>query len=368
MSKQTTLSIFALICISFSGCNLLHTDDDVPRDWLGREVEVTYTVPAKVVAIWSNSVFNKVGGTPKRGLGGRVYFYDADHHPVTVDGGLSVYVYDDTNAKPNDKVKQKASRVVHFQPEEVKANFAATEFGASYSFWVPWDNVGGDRKQLSIIPVFTDATGHMIVGEQARQLLPGKEPVEVTDEYGDVVVQASHTTKYTERLESNRGDRNEEMAADQSNARQVKSSTIRLPESMQKRLSQPKPNRKSWNIQEWAKFDNSRIRSSIPKDVEPVRQADHTESDSASNQFRVSQAIASAVEPNSTADPLQVPKMKITAEDVKQFLRKPVAPKETKETVETGLWPKTAGRKSMFHKQSDRNPLTANSRKSMFKK
>lgn len=369
MNKRINLSIVALLCLSFSGCHLLHKEEDVPRDWLGREVEIAYTVPSKVVAIWTNSVFNKMGEAPKRGLGGRVYFYNDDHQPVRVDGGLSVYVYDDTDAKPNSKLKQEASRVVHFDAEEVKANFSPTEFGASYSFWVPWDNVGGDRKQLSIIPVFTDSTGHMIVGEQARQLLPGKEPVEITDEYGNAIVQASHTTSYSERVKVS-NDSGPRQSGDRSSPKRVTSEKIRLPESMQKRLSQPKPQHKSWDIQEWSKFDNSRIRSSIPQG-DTIRQA-HAETGQASNQFKVTQAQAITSTKNAAAQktvkPLgalrddasreqaisQVPEM--TAENVKQFLKKPMP---ATETVKTNLRPQPSRRTSMYSSQSNRSLLSS---------
>ncbi len=290
----TNLAVVVAVILGLSGCNTLQkSKDGEQRDWLGRKVEIEYKVPSKVVAIWSNSVFNKSGEAPQRGLGGRIYFYDDEHHPVRVDGSLTVYCYDDTDAKPNDKLKQEANRVYHFEGDEVKSKFSPTEFGSSYSFWLPWDAVGGERKQLSIIPVYTDSTGHMVVGEQARQLLPGKEPVEFTDENGNPVVQASFTTHTKEHVKVTKNVGTEDK-------RVAKSSRIHLPPSMQHRLRQPPMKKKSWNIYEMAKLENPipspRSALANPKGefkvTEPVTQA----ADEGNDQTSTSSADAAGIE------------------------------------------------------------------------
>ena len=207
--KTITIAAITLVCLTLTGCHTLQKDagDGVERDWLGRKIEVEYKTPSKIVAIWSNTVFNRPGESPKRGLGGRIYFYDEEHRTVPVDGTLSVYVYDDTDSMPGDRLEQEASRAFHFDSEELKAKLDPTEFGSSYSLWLPWDEVGGDRKQLGVIPVFTDAAGAIIAGEQSRQLLPGKEPVEFLDEEGNPVVQASYTTHSRESVRISQGAR-----------------------------------------------------------------------------------------------------------------------------------------------------------------
>ena len=217
-------------------------EDDVQRDWLGRKIEVEYKTPGKIVAIWSNTVFNQPGESPKRGLGGRLYFYDEEHRAVPVDGSLSIYVYDDTDSRPGDRLEQEASRAFHFDADELKTKHDPTEFGASYSLWLPWDEVGGERMQLGVIPVFTDAKGAIIAGEQSRQLLPGKEPVEFLDEDGNPVVQASYTTHSRESVRITQGERPRAR-------REAKSSRIHLPDSMQKRLKMPPPKR-SWDMRD----------------------------------------------------------------------------------------------------------------------
>ncbi len=258
MRNSHSRTIVLLLLALSTGCSALQKKDDgVERDWLGREKEIEYTIPSKVVAIWSNSVFNEAGKAPVRGLGGRVYFYNAEHHPVRVDGKLSVFLYDDTDAEPNENLNQKATKVEHFTAEQVRSNYSPSEFGSSYSFWVPWDSVDGERKQLSVIPVFTDATGHMLVGEQARHLLPGSEPVKVTDENGQEVIQASFVEHSTKTVQVRNGDVNR--GESESGGVLGKSSTIKLPNSMQERLRRQPPRRKrSWDMRERTRLSGGR--------------------------------------------------------------------------------------------------------------
>ncbi len=128
--------------------------------------------PQKLVSIWTNSVYNQAGQPPTRGLGGRIYFYDKDHKPVQVEGQLVVYAYDDSS--PENKEQQEANRKFVFSPEQVTQHFSPSEFGPSYSFWIPWDSTSNEMTELSVLPVFTDSQGRMVAGDQARHILPGK--------------------------------------------------------------------------------------------------------------------------------------------------------------------------------------------------
>ena len=221
--RLVTLGLVALACHFVAGCksvNLINTDIKETKNnapWWKKDDLPPVERPAKIVAIWANSVFNEPGMGPTRGLGGRVYFYNAKHKPVRVDGELTVFLYDDTSE--GDREKQEATRRVTFSADEVAEKYTPTEFGPSYSFWLPWDTVGGERAQLSIIPVFNGKSGEMLVGEQARYLLPGKSPAVVGEHEQEGVIPASFE------------DQNKV-----SNALQLNSSTIKLPPSMQRRV------------------------------------------------------------------------------------------------------------------------------------
>jgi hypothetical protein len=46
--------------------------------------------------------------------------------------------------------------------------------GHSYSVWIPWDEVGGPQKEISLIARFTPEKGSVVVSEQTKQILPGQ--------------------------------------------------------------------------------------------------------------------------------------------------------------------------------------------------
>ena len=125
------------------------TGEDSP--WWKKDDLPPVQTPSKIVAIWTDSVYNETGAKPIRGLGGRIYFYNAQHETVRVDGKLTVFLYDDTDE--NARERQEATQRIDFEPEDVANKYTPTEFGPSYRFWVPWDEVGGERVQLSVIPV-----------------------------------------------------------------------------------------------------------------------------------------------------------------------------------------------------------------------
>jgi hypothetical protein len=224
MHKQSLIAlIWMLTCVA--GCQSLNGG----KKWFGKEEEVNYGTPNKVVAIWTNAVHNQSGYKPTRGLGGRLYFYDAHHKPVQVNGSLTVFVYDDTD--PAKRESQESTRKLTFNPEQVATLYTPSDFGPSYSVWVPWDEVGGERRHLSVIPVFTDQQGQMLAGDQAQHVLPGVIPDEIAIAKEDSV----STADYVAQQKSSNGIQQASAAADVKQVT-VKSSTIKLPASMQERI------------------------------------------------------------------------------------------------------------------------------------
>lgn len=132
-----------------------------------------YETPVRVIAIWSDAMYTQPGAPPTRGFGGRLYFYNAKDKPVPVEGQLVVYAFDES--KEGEPV-QTPSRKFGFTPEQFTEHFSPTELGASYSIWIPWDGIGGVRKSVSLMPVFTASSGQVVMGDQSINILPGKAP------------------------------------------------------------------------------------------------------------------------------------------------------------------------------------------------
>jgi hypothetical protein len=123
------------------------------------------------VGTWTDTVLTQPGQKPQRGFGGRLVFYGRDEKkPILVDGQLVVYAFDESGRDPTDN---KPTRRYVFPPDQVPRHMSISEIGASYSFWLPWDEAGGPRTEVSLICRFEPKGGAVITSEQTRHLLPG---------------------------------------------------------------------------------------------------------------------------------------------------------------------------------------------------
>ena len=135
-------------------------------------------MPSRILAVWVETVRFTQGQTPVRGFGGRVMFYQhGEDEPIKVEGDLVVYAFDENGRKPTDP---RPSRKYVFSADQLEAHYSKSKVGHSYSFFVPWDNVGGLRKEISLIVRFQPELGPPIASEQTRHILPGKPVPEET--------------------------------------------------------------------------------------------------------------------------------------------------------------------------------------------
>lgn len=128
-------------------------------------------IPTRLIATWVDTKLHTPGQKPLRGFGGRVVFFGPEgQDSVRVDGELVVYAFDETDRSPHET--QPTRRYI-FPAEQFVKHESESQFGPSYSVWLPWDAVGGQQKQISLIARFEPRGGAMIVGEQTAHLLPG---------------------------------------------------------------------------------------------------------------------------------------------------------------------------------------------------
>jgi hypothetical protein len=128
-------------------------------------------VPTRLVATWAEAVLNTAGEKPKRGFGGRIVFFNREtDDPVRVDGQLVVYAFDETARKSHET---QPTRKYIFPADEVVRHESDSALGPAYSFWLPWDEVGGPQKNISLIARFEPTGGPIVIGEQTRHFLPG---------------------------------------------------------------------------------------------------------------------------------------------------------------------------------------------------
>jgi hypothetical protein len=172
--------LVAAVSISLSGCQTMKPDWS--KNWFGfgsstKLQESKYGVPARMAVLWSPAVLNQSSQAPTRGFGGRIYFYDAKNRPISVEGQLVVYAYDNDKPNPNSKVPD---RKFAFTPEQFTKHYTPTELGASYSIWIPWDAAGERQTEISLVPIFTATSGALVMGQSSRNLLPGPSSPEAS--------------------------------------------------------------------------------------------------------------------------------------------------------------------------------------------
>lgn len=127
--------------------------------------------PTRMTATWADTVCSQPGKKSQRGFGGRITFYERDEKkPILIDGQLVVYAFDETDREPTDN---KPTRRYVFPADQIPLHMSKNEFGASYSFFLPWDEAGGPKTEVSLICRFEPKKGAVISSEQARVNLPG---------------------------------------------------------------------------------------------------------------------------------------------------------------------------------------------------
>ncbi|NOZ39371.1 MAG: hypothetical protein GXP24_03995 [Planctomycetes bacterium] len=128
-------------------------------------------VPTRIVSTWTDTVLHRQGEEAQRGFGGRLLFFnEEDEDSIRVEGQLVVYAYDDSGRAAHET---HPSRRYIFPAEQFVRHESDATAGASYSVWLPWDAIGGEQKNISLIARFEPKAGRLVVGEQTKHLLPG---------------------------------------------------------------------------------------------------------------------------------------------------------------------------------------------------
>ncbi len=179
---------FAVMSLAgIAGCSVPKKASDLKPSKLfslGDEDEPEEGIPVRMEGTWTDTVLNQAGQKPQRGFGGRLIFYGReDHKPILVDGQLVVYAFDEMGREVTDN---RPTRRYVFPADQMPQRMSESEIGASYSFWLPWDEAGGPQTEVSLICRFEPKGGAVVVSEQTKHLLPGSLPAS-----GEVARQAA---------------------------------------------------------------------------------------------------------------------------------------------------------------------------------
>lgn len=226
MPNRTPVDVtFQLRCVAmilcccpvlFSGCAVFDTD------FAGIfEKKPEFQTPHQVIPLWTDTVLHQPGKKGQRGCGGRFMFYTASgKEGVRVDGTLTVYVWDDSRSSH----QRKPDRKYVFTADHLQEHYSRSKVGDSYSFWIPWDEAGNDRVQLTVVARFVGRDGTDLTTPASKVILPGPVPMpevpetaETDDDSGDLdmtanrVRQASWSDKRRDRVRPRRTLRSSEI-------------------------------------------------------------------------------------------------------------------------------------------------------------
>lgn len=170
---RTQIPLLLAAALLLSGCATFKKPKAPTWPWSKAAKAKNAEIPSSMVVVWSDMVYTEPGKPPVRGFGGRAYFYNDKNHPVPVSGQLAVFGFDDS-LQDKTQAKAEADRKFVYTPQQLSERLADGPLGPSYHIWVPWDQVGGDHKQVSLIPVLTTDSGQIVRGKPSLNVLPGR--------------------------------------------------------------------------------------------------------------------------------------------------------------------------------------------------
>lgn len=172
LKSQSLACASCYVCVSMLFCSLgcQFAPQPSATAWPWKKEE-TKAIPDRILPVWTDSVLHQPSQPGVRGFGGRVYFYGKENtDPVEVDGNFAVYVFDADDNTPSD---QKPLRKYVFTADQFKTHMSKTSMGPSYSVWIPWGEVGGPPRRLSLISRFEGRDGGTTISDPTIKMLPG---------------------------------------------------------------------------------------------------------------------------------------------------------------------------------------------------
>ena len=231
----TSLIVLVLLGTLSVGCSPLQ-----PKSWSlskaqwWKEEKLEPQVPSRLVTTWTDTVLHRPGESSKRGFGGRILFFNRESEiPVPVEGQLVVYAYDESQGDPSTA---RPTRRYIFPAEQFGKHHSECSLGSSYSVWIPWDEVGGPLKNVSLIARFEPLGGPLIVGEQTSHLLPGQE-IAISPTRKTATDTAIQLTSYQDGVAERPQSAGRVPHNNAQGGKELKTTSIQLPQRFQAKLS-----------------------------------------------------------------------------------------------------------------------------------
>jgi len=183
LAKAYFMGLVALVIALTSGCTPFDLHEKIFAD-----IEEVPPTPDRIVAMWTDTVMYQPGKPAIRGFGARIFFYGGEEDdPIEVDGSLTVYAFDAEQYVTGLPLPEKK---FVFTPEQFVTHHSKSKAGHSYSVWLPWSEVGGPSRHISLIARYEGRVGGVVVSDPSRTVLPG-----IQNELGDDKTQVGKNKK-----------------------------------------------------------------------------------------------------------------------------------------------------------------------------
>lgn len=165
--RLVATALLSTMWLTMTGCASFDLSKPIP--W-GTNDDAIDKPPGRLSAVWTDTIMTQPDKPAMRGFGGRIMFFDQNDEPIKTEGTMEVYAWDETDRDPANPAPD---RKFVFHTKDFEKHYSKGRLGHSYSFWIPWDEVGGKQTQISLMVKFSPTHGGKIIGEQSKHVLPG---------------------------------------------------------------------------------------------------------------------------------------------------------------------------------------------------
>jgi hypothetical protein len=224
--------------VGTTGCQVFKPEKKWAWPWESKEGKPQ--LPDRILPIWTDTILHQPGKPGIRGFGGRVFFYAGEEtEAIEVDGGLIVYAFDTDNMDPHSPEPEKK---FVFTPDQFKSHMSDAPMGKSYSVWLPWDEVGGESRSLTLVARFEGRNGGVVLSQPTVKFLPGlskptdSEKPKSLAKSGSAAQQDQGVTLAT-FVDSPQGNASD--SSSKENGKRRETQTISLPPSFYRHIQAP---------------------------------------------------------------------------------------------------------------------------------
>lgn len=163
----------------------------------------------EVMALWQPGEGRGLDHLPTRGFAGQILFFAAGiETPVKVDGDVSIYVFDDSGSRDEQK---KPIHEFNFDAGSWNTYFRDTNFGPAYQVFIPYTRRGSHQANCAIRIKYQPKTGTQMFSDVANIVLKGENKTGVKNDMKQEVQPedfAATSDKTNDHLEEKRVDEN----------------------------------------------------------------------------------------------------------------------------------------------------------------